>query len=399
MLLLLLAAAAIHTDFEGGSLGKIQRISPQHFRCGLKGEVDQDGRNRQANWYYFRLDQAGGRETTIDLVDLAGEYNYRPNKGAVTRDTPPVYSYDQKHWTHFEDIEYDAETPKLRLKFTPRSSRMWIAHVPPYTNRDLALLLKEFALHPHLQRAVIGKTIQGRDLLQLTVTNPAVTEASKKVVWLMIRQHSWETGSSWAGEGALRFLLSSDPRVVRIRDRIIFHIFPLCDPDGVARGGVRFNLRGFDLNRNWDTVDLQKMPEIAAQRKAVLSWVDAGRTLDLFLSVHNTETSEYLDGPPGAGEGKFTQLSDRFFRLLKEKTSFDPTRPLRYSEPTTTPGKAGRMTVAQGLYRDRKIPAFLMEQRIAFNSRLGHLPNVQDRLDFGRGLALAMCAAVDPALE
>jgi len=65
------------------------------------------------------------------------------------------------------------------------------------------------------------------------------------------------------------------------------------------------------------------MPEIAAQRKAVLDWVDAGNRLDLFLALHNTETGEYLEGPPGS---RHSDLLARFFRLLKENTTFNPTR-------------------------------------------------------------------------
>ncbi|HYM11316.1 MAG TPA: M14-type cytosolic carboxypeptidase, partial [Bryobacterales bacterium] len=208
MIALLLLAASIHTNFEGGSLGKIKRLSESHFRCAVQGESDQDHRNRQANWYFFRLDNAAGREITIDLVDLAGEYNYHPGALSVTKDTHPVYSYDGKVWKHFESIEWEEKPARLRLRFTPASGRMWIAHVPPYTNQDLARLLDAFRNNPSLQREVIGKTVKGRDMLLLTVTNPAVPAAGKKVAWLMIRQHSWETGSSWAGEGALRFLLS-----------------------------------------------------------------------------------------------------------------------------------------------------------------------------------------------
>ena len=66
----LLAGASISTDFEGGSLGRIEKVSETHFRLGAKGEKDQDGRNRQANWYYFRVDDAGTRQLTLDIVDL-----------------------------------------------------------------------------------------------------------------------------------------------------------------------------------------------------------------------------------------------------------------------------------------------------------------------------------------
>jgi hypothetical protein len=359
----------------------------------VKGESDQDGRNRQANWYYFRVDGGKGQSLTIDLVDLPGEYNYRPNRGAVTGDTLPWYSEDNQRWRQIETAEYQADIPLLRIRLTPRTNRIWIAHVPPYTNQHLQRLLREFKTHPAFRRQVVGKTAQGREMLLLTITDEGAPDvqkdAQKKVLWLMFRQHSWEAGSSWAGEGALRFLLSADPVAAEMRRTAIFKIFPLCDPDGVARGGVRFNANGFDLNRNWDAVNEAKMPEIAAQRKAILDWVDAGRRVDLFLTLHNTETAEYLEGPPDA-DGRYRSLMERFFKLLSENKTFAPSRPPRFAEASTTINKPGRMTVIQGLYKDRRLPAFLIEQMITRHPKLGRQPTLEDRKQFGADLARAM---------
>ena len=380
--LILFVATTIHTDFEGGSLGRIEKVSDTHYRLGAKGEKDQDGRNRQANWYYFRVDGAPMKQMTLDIVDLPGEYNYKPNRGAITKDTPPVISYDQRTWKHVETFEYDAGEPKLRLRVTPAAARFWIAHTPPYTAANLARLRAEAIRHPDFREEVIGKTAGGRDLVLWTIAS-ADSNRKKKTVWLMFRQHSWETGSSWTGEGAVRELLRND-------ENIVWKILPLCDPDGVARGGVRFNANGYDLNRNWDIEDSAKMPEIAAQRNAVWEWIRSGHSVDLFFSLHNTETSEYLDGPPGGGR----PLAERFFRTLSEETSFAPTRPLQYSDTTTTPGMAGRMTVVQGLYRDFQIPAFLMEQRVSYNEKLGHLPEITDRIAFGGELVRAVAKTI-----
>ncbi len=96
MMFVLLAAIAISAKFEGRILAQVQQVTPTHFCCSLKGQVDQDQRNRQANWYYFRVDGAKGKQLTIDLVNLPGEYNYLPNRGAVTKDTVPVVSDDGK---------------------------------------------------------------------------------------------------------------------------------------------------------------------------------------------------------------------------------------------------------------------------------------------------------------
>jgi hypothetical protein len=307
-----------------------------------------------------------------------------------------VYSYDRKTWKHFRDqeVEWDERAPSLRLRFTPAKNRIWIAHVPPYTNADLAGLLKNSRGNPYLKETVIGRTAGGRNLLLLTITNPATPEKNKKVAWLMARQHAWEAGTSWVAEGAIRYLLSADSGAARLRDELIFKIFPMVDPDGVARGGVRFNAHGYDLNRNWDAVKSNLMPEIAAHRKAALDWVDAGRRIDLFLALHNTEDEEYLEAPLTAGGTPVKELAGRFSRLLAETTSFNPTRPPGDSTLASAPPKPGRMTVDQGLFRDRAIPAFLMEQMVNFNSKLGHAPDVEDRLEFGASLARAMGEAV-----
>ena len=320
---LLLAGIGVTSNFEGGSAGKVEQVSAGRLRIAVQGQSDQDRRNRQADWYYFKLDNLPAKEVVIDLVNLAGEYNYKSPAYSVTRGTRPVYSYDGVSWRHFRDdqVSWDAAEPHLTVRFTPEHDRMWIAHVPPYTNKDLAALVDGFRNSPYLERQTVGKTVEGRDMPLLTITNPKIPEAKKKVLWLMFRQHAWETGTSWACDGAVRFLLADDERAARIRDSVIVKIFPMADPDGVADGGVRFNRNGYDLNRNWDTLDPKKMPEIASQHKAIMDWLDAGHRVDLFLSQHNTESGEYLEsttaaddpaGSPGvpAAEGNHHLQSD-----------------------------------------------------------------------------------------
>src|SRR3954471_12151456 len=86
------APGAISTDFEGGSLGRVEQISEANFRGAVVGQSDQDGRNRQPSWYSFRIDNAKGREVTVRLTDLIGEYNYKPGALCVRGDTPPLVS-------------------------------------------------------------------------------------------------------------------------------------------------------------------------------------------------------------------------------------------------------------------------------------------------------------------
>lgn len=357
-------------DFEGGSAGAVEVVSGSHLRVAVKGQADQDGRNRQANWYYFEVRNAKpGEELRIDLVNLPGEYDYKPNRGAVTADTRP-YVQDGTEWRE-ADGAYDAEQPKWTLRIRPKGERIRIAHVHPYLASDLARLKDE--VKPRVE--VIGKSIGGRDLELWTVEQDCT--GNSPVVWLMFRQHAWETGTSWTGQGMVRSL----PRGV------VWKILPLCDPDGVAEGGVRFNKRGFDLNRNWDAaVDVAARPEIAAQRKAIESWLESGKRIDLFLTLHDTETSEYLEGPP---EGKAALLGRRLWTTLKAESSFDPSREYFSRMEIPAPGRAN---VIQWLWNQHKVPAFLMELRVARSAKLGARPTAASWEKFGRELAQGIVA-------
>lgn len=381
----------ITTNFEGGSLGKAVWITETHLRCIMVGEVDQNGRNRQVSWFYFRIDGTPDSELTIDFTDLGGEYNFHPGNYAITPDTPPVYSYDDQRWVHAAKEDWIAAGFGVRLQIKPARSRFWLAHVAPYTNRYLARLLETAKRSDEAHYEVIGKSVQQRDIPLLTITSPGNNQKSKKVVWLMFRQHAWETGSSWVGDGAVRFLLSRDPIAARIRKETIFKVLPMQDPDGVFRGGVRFNAYGYDLNRNWDITGPVKMPEITAARNAIFNWVDHGGRIDFFLSLHNDQTDEYLGGPPS---GKFSALGQRVLEDLTRTTTFEPTRPYVVDPDKVTPPQAGRMDVIEGLDYKRSIPAFLMEQKIVYVNKLGHWPTVKDRLEFGKGLVKAIWASL-----
>ena len=388
MLHLALIAAAVFADFPGGSLGKADWLTAGHLRVHVEGQSDQDGRNRQANWYYFRLEGVAGRELRVDLTDLVGEYNYQPGALSVTRDTHPVYSYDGETWRHFETAEWDDDAKELTLRFTPERSTVWIAHTPPYTPAHLEKLEAAVSDRPGLLRGIAGWTAEGRPIPLWTV---AEAPADAPVIWLMFRQHAWETGSSWTGDGALRFLLGDSDEAARLRGQAVWRIFPVADPDGVDIGGVRFNVHGYDLNRNWDAIDPELTPEIAAQHAAVRNWLDRGRRIDFFLTVHNTETSEYIEG-----SAEHRALVDRFRTELTKLGKFEETRDEPRDAPTSsTPGRRGRMTVNQGLHADFGIPAMLMETRVSRHPKLDdRFRGIADWQAFGADVIRAAARAV-----
>ena len=382
------ASATISTDFEGGNLGEVTQLSDTHWQCALAGESDADQRNRQASWYYFRVDNVKNQPLTIDLTDLVGEYNYKVGSHPVTSETRPVVSYDRVRWRHLSDqeVQWSEERTELRLSFTPPQDTVWVAHVPPYTTEPLRRLLSEYATHPAVTLDTMGRTPQERPLIRMTITNPEVPLEQKEVVWLMARQHSWEAGTSWVMDSAIRYLLDSAAGEAW-QDRIVFQLIPMGDPDGVARGGVRFNAFGHDLNRNWDYVIPEEMPEIDAQKTAITDWLAQGYPIDLFLTLHNTESADYVQGPD-------LPVGQVLWHAMVDHSSFESEEGLRPMPTSTTVGQPGRMTVNQALWAEQQVPAYLMELKVEKVQKLNGRRSVDDWRALGPKLVESIAQAV-----
>jgi len=66
------------------------------------------------------------------------------------------------------------------------------------------------------------------------------------------RVHPGETVGSWMMRGVLNFLTDPESEEARLlRERFVFKIIPMLNPDGVINGNYRCSLAGCDLNRRW----------------------------------------------------------------------------------------------------------------------------------------------------
>jgi murein tripeptide amidase MpaA len=54
-------------------------------------------------------------------------------------------------------------------------------------------------------------------------------------------------------KGAIDFLVSQAPEARALREKFVFKIVPMLNPDGVINGNYRCSLAGADLNRRWKT--------------------------------------------------------------------------------------------------------------------------------------------------
>ena len=76
------------------------------------------------------------------------------------------------------------------------------------------------------------------------------------------RQHPGESNGSWMMKGAIDFLLSEAPEAVVLREKFVFKIIPMLNPDGVIIGNYRTCFSGNDLNRKYHNPDDSLHPTV-----------------------------------------------------------------------------------------------------------------------------------------
>src|SRR4051812_10480760 len=165
------ADVTFSTAFEGGSIGRIEKLGEAAFRVHVLGQQDERGRNRAATWYCFRMDHVQGRDLTITLTDFVGEYNDVPGSCPMNEKLRPAMSEDGRTWSHAENMMWDNEKKEATVRLRPQGDSVWLATQPLYPHSRFVALIEELKQSPHARVEAIGKSVQGRDLQLITVTD------------------------------------------------------------------------------------------------------------------------------------------------------------------------------------------------------------------------------------
>eukprot|EP00743_Colponemidia_sp_Colp-15_P006834 GILK01007371.1.p1 GENE.GILK01007371.1~~GILK01007371.1.p1 ORF type:complete len:1021 (+),score=191.44 GILK01007371.1:143-3064(+) len=182
-------------------------------------------------------------------------------------------------------------TLSFTYTFQHNDDTVFFAHCIPYTHRYLLQRLKSIEDSTPLgmcQRSVLCRTIEGRDVDVLTITNPSGNperEAKKRGVIITARTHPGETNGSWMMQGVLDFLTGPTPEANTLRDHLVFKVIPMINPDGVVHGNYRCNLAGVDLNRRWKKPSADLHPTVF-HTKALIKAFAQERKVILFCDLH-----------------------------------------------------------------------------------------------------------------
>ena len=312
----------VHSRFEAGNI-EVLAIDGAEARLAIRKDNGSDF----YQWFHFRVSGVAGRELVLRITGLAG--SAYPDGWPGYR---AVVSEDREEWTRAAtSFDREAGDGTLTIRHTPEGDAAWFAYFAPYSMERHHDLVAAAAQAPGVRYRCLGTSLDGQPIDCLELGD------GEAQVWLYARQHPGETMAEWWMEGALDLLTDpADPWARTLREKCRFHIVPNANPDGSARGHLRTNAVGVNLNREWHAPSAERSPEVLA----ILAAMEA-TGVDFAMDIHGDEAIPAVfiagfEGIPSWTEAQGEGYA-RYRAILERRT---PDFQTRLGYPVARPGKA-----------------------------------------------------------
>jgi hypothetical protein len=233
-------------NFHGplGSDGaRLARIGENHFQLTLGHAPTHPA---WANMVQFELlRHAYGNRLRLDVRFDHDRPQY------LFDDYPLSWSCDGRNWWQIRWSPGGVRGKERTLEFPEfAADRIVVGHQVPMSYDDAERLMAGWRSHPHVRVHVLGKSLEGRNLYRLTITDPASPNPpARRWVHHFANQHPLECCSQWRIAGMIDWLLSDEGATHR--QRTICHFTLMMSPDAASHGWYRTNGQGFDMNRTY----------------------------------------------------------------------------------------------------------------------------------------------------
>jgi hypothetical protein len=289
------------SSFEGGS-GVVESIDQQTRTVRIRPAEHKD--RGWTCWWYVRV--TGIRRGETIAVDLGG------GLGDWAKPDRAAFSTDGRTWAHTAPGQRGPQRIVYRQKVD--AGQAWFAWGPPFVPSDARRLVTETAGRCRFAEAFeLCRTREGRPVPALRIAQPGAGDEQRFGVWIVARQHAWETGGSWVARGLVDWLSSGDPRAEALRKKSLVTVVPIMDVDNVFLGAGGKNQKPHDHNRDWS--DQPHWPSVGAAVAGIKKMDSRGR-FDLFLDLHNPGRGDrrpFFFLPPESLMGELGQSNQKRF--------------------------------------------------------------------------------------
>jgi hypothetical protein len=284
------------SDFEMAKLDDCSKLSDTSYLLKVKPE------NRPINhspWYAFKVHSKSPKDIEINM--------------SYDQEKPRYLPKISENGTDWENLDFTTKDGVMTFRVNTTPSPVWIAGQELFGNQEYERWVQKLDQNDAIQRLQLGKSTQGRPI------NALISSASKNKEWLVLlgRQHPPEVTGVLAMLPFTEKLLSDDILAKKFRQRFNLFIVPNLNPDGVANGHWRHNIKGIDLNRDWINFS---QAETKLVRDKLNKIVAEGGKMVMAIDFHSTQQDVFYTMPSDYGMMP-PKLVENWLNELKNKTA------------------------------------------------------------------------------
>ncbi len=311
-------AFSVATDFEGASCRVLKVDEAAQSVEVMPGGDPQRG---WPCWWCFRLDGCTpGKPVTVLLhgsdAPMPRDDKHQPLAAFWAMPPRAFVSTEGVRWETSEPGKMEGAV--MHYAFTPSAASVRVAWGPAFTPKDAKTLVHGLAeAHPSFaQVEELCRSLEGRPVPMLHLKENSAADEQRAVVWIEARQHAWESGSSWVGQGCMRWIVSNATEAAWLRQHAEIFCIPIMDVDNTATGNGGKDALPQDHNRDWSATP--HWNEVAAAQSHIRGFIQQQR-MAVFLDLHNpgpTDSKAFFYVLPASQlQAPMVAARDRFVAL------------------------------------------------------------------------------------
>jgi len=260
----------IFSDFENGNVEVIS-VDNSNNKIVFKPSLI-DKKNTTRCWFYFAITNFDTTKV-LRFEEQFSNYFTVPNY--------PVYSFDNKNWKRLRADTMTENTIYYFGKFN--TDTLWFATGYPYTYSKLISYVDSISNNQFVDSSTLVYSENGLKIPILNINNPKTKK--KDMIWIIGRQHAFETTLNYVIEGMIEYFVSDDYYAKKLRRKTSVYIVPMMDVDNVFQGASGRMQNPIDFNRDWNLNPYWKAVN-SVQNK--IKETNELYNYRVFLDVHST---------------------------------------------------------------------------------------------------------------
>jgi len=314
-------------DFESARLNDCEQLADGSYL------LTTDAENRPINpspWYAFTVNAKQG------LVIKAPEVKQSENLISITiaavNAKPRYLPKMQMPNGSWQVLDFSVTQAGMKFSLLLSDVPVKISAQPIINNSHYENWGNQFAAQGIFEKVPIGESTQGRSIFAL------VNKHKNNHEWLVLigRQHPPEITGAMAMLSFAENINAATPQLSAFYDRFNVLIVPNINPDGVASGNWRHNIKGADLNRDWGKFEQVETKVVNTYLEALLRPTNSQTPKLVFaLDFHSTQQDIFYTMPNDYSLAP-ADFSDKWLENVKANTvsSF-----VLRNRPGTSPGR------------------------------------------------------------